>query len=227
MEINVNREIQLEDFRLAVVEIWKNKLLILVVTIAGLFAGLFLTSLMSSESVYTASSSVYCATYDTTGGIGTTLNDTSVVTNYTDIVTSKKVCEYAASLVSELEYTAEDIQKMLMVTTNSSSYVITINVYNSSLDKAMKIANAVADSFVAEMSNITDTESVHVLDIADTGTEVESNTKNTLRFLAVAGAFAFAVLAIGIRSLLSDRIRSIAQCVEEQDEILGIVPKLD
>jgi len=223
----MKRVLQLEDFRLAVLSVWKKKAFIILFTIAGLFLGLLLSSTLEGSTLYTSKSSVYVAAYNTDENILSSMYDAKVVTNYTEILTSKKVCDYAASLISETKLSGEDIQSKIAVEVNESSYVITINSYSGNSDEAIKIANAVAEAFVSEMSNITDAETVHGLDSAEGAYEVADGKINLIRMAVPGMFFALSVALIGMKSLLSDRIRSLSQCVSDEDEILGIIPELD
>lgn len=222
----MKREIQFEDFRLALLAVWRNKTLILFVTLAGLFAGLLYTSIKTESSLYMAGSSVYCASYNISSTTKIASYDTSLVINYTDVIKSRKVCEYAASLISEMNLSADDIQNMITLKASTTSYVISIYAYSSNSEVSIKVANAVAEAFVSEMSNITENESVHILDVADTVSQVQNSTTNLLRLIFTGGAFVLALGTIVIKSLLSDKICSITQCVEDEDEILGIVPEM-
>lgn len=220
----IGNEIQLIDFKLAILSVWRNKYIILLITIAGLFAGMIYTSTKEIGYQYYANASVYCATYTT----GTYYNlGTDTMVNYSDVVTSQKVCEYAASLVGNSQVTAEDIQAMLSVDISSSSYVMNIWVSNADQELAMSIANAVAQAFTSEMSNITDNESVQILDTATTTVSESSTSLNKIRMLYVLGALGLSVAFFGLRSLLSDKIRSVAQCADSEEEIIGIIPRME
>ena len=222
----MKREIQFEDFRLALLSVWKSKALIIFITLAGLFTGLLYTSIIAESNLYKAASSVYCATYNVSSTTKIASYDTSLVINYTDVIKSRKVCEYAASLISETNLSADDIQNMITLKASTTSYVIAIYAYSSDSEVSIKVANAVAEAFVSEMANITENESVHILDVADSVSMVQNSTSNLLRMLFTGGAFFMAFGFILLKSLLSDKIFSIVQCVEDEDEILGIVPKM-
>jgi len=218
----MKREIQFEDFRLAFMQLWNYKIVIIFITLAGLFAGLFLTA-DSTTAYYGAKSSVYCATY---GSADITLTELQTMVNYSDVVSSQKVCEYAASLIKDADLSGEEIQKMLQVSVSQNSYVINIAVFNQDPSLAIEVANAVAEAFTSEMINITGSDTIQVLDEASSVTPVSSNT-NLLRALFMLLAFGGTCFAIIIKSLMSNKVRSIIQCVENEDEFLGIVPRVE
>lgn len=218
------REIQFIDFKLAFLEVWRAKFIIIAVTFAGLFAGLLYTATKANDYVYSAMSSVYCATF-TTG----TYNNFGVETmiNYSDVVTSQKVCEYAASIVGDARVTAEAIQSMISVSYSSTSYVMDIWATDEDQQLSMDVANAVAQAFTSEMSNITDNESVQVLDTATSTVTENLNSVNKTRLMFMMGAFMLATAYVCIKSLLSDKVKSVAQIAEFEDELLGIIPKME
>lgn len=215
------REVQTEDFRLAVICIWKSKVLIIFAALAGLFAGLLFTADSANQQIYQARSSVYCSVNSSSLTNSLTLNN---VMNYSDVVTSRKVCEYAASLIKETALTAEDIQNMIYVRLNSNSYVMSIIATNSNPAVAIKVTNAVAQAFTSEMVNITNGASVQILDVATNSSIAYNGSVNKTRMLFVVIAVVLSAGAVALRSLFSDKVRSISQCAEDEEEILGIVP---
>jgi capsular polysaccharide biosynthesis protein len=217
----MNNEIKLEDFKLALFELWRNKILILLVTLAGIFLGLLITSYMSNSHFYTATTSVYATTY---GFYQMTATEVQTMVNYSDVVSSTKVCEYAASLINDSSITADDIQNMIGMKFSDSSYVMKISATYDDPALVIKIVNAVAEAFVTEISNITGSTSIQILDEADSCYVYQSNTVNKIRLLFAGGAFVLICGGIVLKSLFSNKVRSIEQCIENEGELLGIIP---
>jgi capsular polysaccharide biosynthesis protein len=213
--------IDIEDFRLAVMALWKRKILIVLVTLIGLFSGLLFTSNVSGSQVYSATASVYCATY---GSYQLTDTDVRTMVNYSDFISSKKVCEYAASLLNDKSVAADQIQNMIMMSLSDNSYVMRISAASESPRLAMDVANAVAEAFVTEVSNITGNDSIQILDEA----YIVHRENDTLKKLMIftGAAFLFICAVISLKELFSDKVRSIAQCLEyeSEDKILAIIP---
>lgn len=224
----MRRELQFEDFRLAFVSLWNYKVVIFFVSLAGLFAGLLYTSNSAYAPIYWAKSSVvYSPTNKLDSSISNALNKTGTISNYTDLVVSSNVCEYAASLINDRDITANEIQGMISINISSdSSYVMQIGAKSTDPELAIKVANAVSEAFTSEMVNVTGSDSIQVLDVAYKAQIVKNNDKNLKRLIFAFGAFIFISGIILIKSLLSDKVRSIVQCVENDDEILGIIPDI-
>lgn len=220
----MNNEIQLEDFRLVILALWKKKILIILITFIGVFAGLLVTSDTSDSQYYGASASVYAATY---GSYQMTLTEVRTMVNYSDVVTSRKVCEYAASLLKETSITADEIQNSIQISYSDNSYVMKISAINQNPEFVIKIVNAVAEAFVTEISNITGNDSIQILDEANSCYTYQSNSVNKIRAFFAGSAFAFICGVIALKELFSNRVRSIVQCTEDEDEILGIIPYMD
>lgn len=224
----MRREIQFEDFRLAFIKLWDYKILIFLITLAGMFAGLLYTSNSAYAPAYSAMSSVV---YSPNNGLGSSVSNALIksgtITNYTDLVQSGNVCEYAASLINDRDITGQEIQNMISINISSdNSYVMQISAKSNDSALAVRVANAVAEAFTSEMINVTGNNSIQVLDVANKAEIVKNKDKNVKRLMFTLAAFVIISAIILIRSLLSDKVRSIAQCVENEDEILGIIPDI-
>lgn len=213
-------DIRFEDLKLLFRKLWSRKLVILFVTLAGLFAGLAYTEFRTEESLYGATSSV-CVTYSS---YQEQMMGSSVMLNYSELVASKQVCEYAATLLPRSGITAEQIQRMLSIEISSNSYVMKIRAVAPQPQLAIDVANAVAEAFVTQVSSISGNSSLQVLDIASTPNLVTDDSANQIRLIVPAAAFLLACCVIGIRALASNKVRSIPQCVDDEDEILAIIP---
>lgn len=217
-------EIQLEDFRLVLLALWKQKIRIILVTLIGLFAGLLFTINKTGSQVYGATASVYCATY---GSEQLSFTEVSKIVNYSDVVSSKKVCEYAASLIAETSISADEIQRIITMNFSDNSYVMKIHATHYNPEIAIKVVNAVAEAFVSEVSNITGNDMIQILDEANSYYAYEDGESNKIRLLFTLGALILACGVITFKELLSNKVRSIAQCIDDEDEILGIIPHMD
>lgn len=223
----MRRELQFEDFRLAFISLLEYKVLIFLITLAGLFAGLLYTSNAAYAPTFSAMSSVvYSPVNRTNSSVGDVLK-TGTIANYTDLVISSNVCENAASLISDQHITAEDIQGMISIDiSNDNSYVMHITAKGTDSALVVKVANSVAEAFTSEMVNVTGNDSVQVLDVASKAQIVKNKDKNVKRLMFMLAAFIIISGIIVIKSLLSDKVRSITQCVENEEEILGTIPHI-
>ncbi|WP_455714728.1 YveK family protein [Anaerosporobacter sp.] len=217
-------EIQLEDIKLSIFALWEKKLLIIAMTILTFLVGLFLTYDTQPINTYQASTTVYSVAY---GKTKESLNSSIALISYADIVTSTRVCERAALLISEtVDVDASSIQSMIGVRAVSDS-VIEIGAVSTNPQLSILVTNAVAEAFVREITSITSNDTIQILDSAEYGILSGDGHKDLLKKRILFGMIGF-VLSCGwiiISELTSNRVKSIVQCIDQdENEILGIIP---
>lgn len=220
----MNEEISLEDVRLSIIELWRKKLFVVAATIFTTLIGLVLTFNAEVVNTYSASTTVYSVAVSSGQD-----SAASAVTSYADIITSKKVCERAAALVGTSSgIDATNIQQMIGVQSKNDS-VISIWAYSTDPDLAVDVSNAVAEAFVREATSMAGNDSIRILDAATTAAITNDGMKNVnseRMMFALIGFVASAGLIVG-KELLANEVRTIGQCVgEDEDEILGMIPKV-
>jgi capsular polysaccharide biosynthesis protein len=222
----MNDEIQLEDFKLSIIALWKNKFFILCTCILTTLVGLLITFNSQPVNVYESDTSVYSAAYNSEQG----KNLSTALISYAEIVTSKKVCERAASLLKgDAILDASEINNMIHVYAVNDS-VIQVIADSTDPEVSIEVANAVAEAFVREITSITENDAIQILDAADSCILRNNGTRN---LFIKRGAFALlglvaSSLYIVITQLASNKLRSVIQCIDEdEDEILGIVPYME
>lgn len=216
-------EITTEDIKIVISALFKNKLLIILLTIAGVSSGLMYSSGLKTEYTYGASAAV-SAVYSVGQG---PISSSAVLTNYTEILTSDRVCEYAAALIADGDVTAERIRSMIHVSSGSNSYVLKIGARGVNPELSVKVANAVADGFVYQTAVITGNNAVQVLDYAKSADIVSNNRSYAVMLLFPAAAFIFACLLAVIAEIAPGRLRSVGQCVDDESELLTVIPKVN
>ena len=212
-------EFSIYDIGCIFFQLWRNKWIVLLVTLAGLMAGLALTADNEPEARYRAASSV-CVTYTT---YQEQMRGSSVLTSYSDLVSSHLVCERAAAILSDTGLTASDIQEMISSWISSNSYVMSINATAAEAQLAVRVANAAAQAFVEKVSSVSGNNSLQILDTAQTASTL-ANTLNNKIVLATLGPFLLVCAWIALREVARGKLRFISQCAEEQEELLGILP---
>lgn len=222
----MNEEIQFEDIKLAFIALWKNKLLIVAVTLLGALLGLLLTSNKTNEDTYRATATVYCATYSSQKAADA---DVYAMVNYSDVVTSKKVCQRAEAIIGNSSINASMIQYMISTGFSSSSYIMKIYADTTDPDIAIEVANAVAEAFVIEISSITGSDSIQLLDKAEGCYRYTGNSVTKTRIMYAFAACFIICAAIMCKELFSNNVKSIAQCIgkDDADIIIGIIPDSD
>lgn len=216
----LKEDLALEDFIVAIKELYKYKIVILLIMIWGGIFGATLAIITDTNKTYTGVATVYSSNFSFEE-IQASEAIVNVLVNYSDIVTSMKVCERAAALLNDKSITFEDIQDMVSISFNNSSYILLIYAKSTSEEDAINVANALAEAFVIETSNITGTEVIQVLDRASKLNVSSSNdmVKMIIEFAILASVVT--ILIIGGTVLFSNKLRSIGQW---DGEIIGVIP---
>lgn len=224
----MQEEMKLQDYvRLSCQRIWKNKILIVAITLLTLLIGILMASWQTVTNMYYAKSTVYTV-YSGTAQENSAI--TSALVGYSDVVKSKKVCERAEAIIGDASITANQIQRMINISYNSSSTVMTITIYSNSPSVALRVANAVAEAFVIEIQSLTDSDKIQVLDVADSVSLASNGMQGLLQSIILYGVagFALSILVIIATVIFSNKIRSVDQCLDEgEEDILGMIPYIE
>ena len=143
----------------------------------------------------------------------------SLVQTYSQIITSNAVLMPVIQQLN-LTYKPSDLAKMISLTSNNQSEVITLNVKAKSAQLAAKIANLVASVFQKKVVSIMQVQNVQIIDHANPALNplpVSPNKKLNIAIAAVLGL----LVSVGIAFLmeyLDDRVRS----EEEATQLLGV-----
>lgn len=224
----MQEEMKLQDYiRISVSQIWKNKFQIAVITLLFLLIGILYASWENMTNMYYAKATVYTV-------YGTTTQETSyasaALSGYSDVIKSKKVCQRAESIIGEADITADYIRNVIATSYNKSSTVMTITAYSEQPLVALKIANAVAESFVIEIQSITGNDMIQMLDEADDVRLASNGLMGMIKTILLSGIVGFAIsIIITVAGVIfSNKIKSVEQCLDEnEDEILGIIPFIE
>jgi len=212
-----------EDLKQALMALIRNKLLVVLVTAAGLFAGLLYSARQpAAEYGYDATATLSVAYGQNLGQIA----GNTVISNYSEIVTSNLVCEHAAQLLAGEGVTGEQVRRMVRVSTGNNSYVLRITARNESPQLAIMTANAVAGSFVSQVAILTGSNTIRVLDPASSADVVSLGGSSSLRLLAPAAAFLLICALLFAFEAIMGKARSLKQCLTDQGELLTVVPQV-
>lgn len=221
----------IENAVVALREVWKKKLLIVLVTIAGFLMSIVYMSIKGNSVNYYCSATLFSAVY---GSYSDTTTGVAAMNRYTDLIKSSRVCSRAAQDLESYNITSAELRKMTAdgsikvsgASTNSSSYgyKLTISVYSSSKEQIVAITNAMASAFAAELNDLLGSQTIQVMDEA-TGYASYNTLNVTLHILLFMGAaFVLACGLIFVFAFFSPWVRSVAQCEQDSDLILGMLP---
>lgn len=223
----MNQEIQFEDIKLSLIALWHKKLLVVAITIMTTLIGLLFTFGKESPNIYTAESKVFSSMSSEENA---TTSNFMTLQSFSDIATSKKVCERAASILgTDLGLDALAIQEMTYVD-SSSDITLSISVRSTNPEVAMRVSNAVTEAFVREVTGVTGTDTIRILDTADDYQIYSQGSKTILMQRLFFTLFGFVASAgwILLSEFFSNKLKSISQCVgEDEDEIISVIPKMD
>ncbi len=226
METNRVTEIDLYKIRKGLKKSYK---LILVFCLVFLLLGIVISTFFIKQSdEYKATSSVYSIVY---GSISDSTTSLHAMLQYSDIVKSNKVAERAAMILGDPSISKNDIYKMIYTSSDSdtlkSSSKLYINAVATDKSVAIKVANAVADAFVLEISSMTGENDIQTLDKADDAVRSYSvfQTKIKIIFLMSVSGLLCAILYVGARETLSHKMYSPKDATLYGElDIIGVIP---
>ncbi len=221
----MNDEIRFQDFKLAFISLWKKRIIILVISAISFLVGILLTITVSSKNSYSAMSSVYGAIY---GNYEESSDATTAMLSYADVLTTKKVCERAESILANSKITANDIQQMIYAEYSSDSIILKIWANANDPQTAIDVTNAVGEAFVIEMQNILGSDAVQMLDYADRYYVAKNGFKSLwiLRLLFGFAGFGGSCFVFFVKELFSNKLKSVEQCIfDDEDVVLAILPE--
>lgn len=221
----------IENIIVSIREVWKKKLLIILVTIAGFLLSIIVTTVIGNSVRYYSSATLFSAVYgnytDTTQGV-------AVMNRYSDLIRSSRVCSRAAQALTEYNISASDLQNMVSngsikvsgANTNSASYgyKLTISVFADSKEEVLPITNAMATAFAGELNELIGSDTIQVMDDATNYASFDTLNVKLYLLLFTGGAFAASCGLVFVLAFFSPWVRSVEQCEQNPDLILGLLP---
>lgn len=221
----------IENVLVALRDLWRKKLLIVLITIAGFLLSIIVTSFMGNSTQYFSSATLFSAVY---GSNADASQGVAAMNRYADLIKSSRVCSRAAQSLTDYNLTTSDLQRMVAVgniriigastTSASYGYKLTISTTSNSRENVLPITNAMASAFADELNELIGTDMIQVMDDATQYSQYE--TLNVTKYMLVftGGAFVAACGVIFLLAFFSPWVRSVAQCEQDSDLILGLVP---
>ena len=206
----------------AIDAIIKNFWIIVLVGIIAL-AGAFVVVDGSQPDQYSASSSIYAASYQS---YQESLMGMNIMRDYVDVIQSRKVAERASAYISQ-EVSTNQIMSMVSTYYSTDSNIITITATSVDPETAISVANAVADAFIQEIVSITAVESIKVLDSAYRANVVVNGQMQALkiRLIIVAAAIFLVVAYIAVVAAFNSKVAYPGEAtLGGKVELLGVIP---
>lgn len=227
MEMEKVLEIDIKKCLRALKKSFKFILLItLIFLLIGIIAAFFL---IEQENQYTSTATVYNTSYTT----GSSSDNLKQIRHYAEIIKSRTVAERAAEILAEDHISQNDILNMISVnydSTNSNVSVIYISANSFDQNLSIKVANAVSDSFVLKIADLTGTDDIQTLDKAtEAKVSYDAGSKriSTIFLLTFIGAFV-SCLFIVMREILSPKMYSAKDATAYGTlDIIGVIPEFN
>jgi capsular polysaccharide biosynthesis protein len=203
----------------------KSWLIILVTVLAGML-GIVMT-LGGTPNIYGAKVSLYSVA---SGSYTASIQGFDAMKDYAEIVGSKKVADRVINALPDSNLDAQMIQSMVRTSYGENSAIF--YVYASSTDPqlAAAVANAVAEAFVLEVSNITGKDSVKILDEADDVFISYNGKSDQLKKRLIYAAVGFFLVcgSISLAEIFSTKVKEVNDCtLNGEIKLFGVIPKHD
>ncbi|TAH73753.1 MAG: hypothetical protein EWM47_02500 [Anaerolineaceae bacterium] len=208
----MNKEINI-DLKRCLKAILHNWWLIVIIGIIFFSLAYLLTENNSRQDEYTAETTIYSA------------SDYSVLTLYSDIITSSKVSEQAANLLNIPDLNADNIKKMISFKTYS--LVLGIHATSTNENHAIQVANAVAIVFIEEVNRIASNNLAHMLDEATTAELSYNKRVEQLKFRIIVTFIGVILMCIWIvlKEVFSRKVYSLSDTsLDGEINVIGVVP---
>jgi len=210
------------DYNSCFKAVLKQKLDIAIIALVFFLIGL-VVSLERKPDLYTASVIVYSIADES---YERTMYRAELLARYSKIVTSSSITQRAEQLLNH-EVDAKTIQDSLKVNYTKDDISLTINVSYKDPSMAIRIANAVVESWQIEMETATSLNIVRVLDRASYAEHSFSGQAYQwmVRFIAMLVGILIAIFIISLRQLFFKKLLTIEDfTLDNTLEIIGIIP---
>ncbi|WP_036608538.1 Wzz/FepE/Etk N-terminal domain-containing protein [Oribacterium sp. P6A1] len=228
-------ELEIDVFRCIrtlIAKIW----FIAIITVLFFIIGLGLT-LDVGRDKYTSVATVYAAA---DGSYTDASNAVTVMNAYLDVATSYKVSQRAALLLGRNDIDAQDVRKALTAASSAksggssvtnfmtnSATIITLYATTDDPELSREMADAAAESYIIEMSNILKSDAVKSLDNAERG-ELSHNAeieawKKRITFMLIG--FALSCLIVVSCEVFDRKVRTVREAtIRGQIPVIGVIP---
>lgn len=221
----------LENIKTALYRLWKLKPVVVLMTLVGFLASFIYVGFVGVETSYYASATIYSAVY---GSYEESSSGVSVMNTYSSLLGSSRVCERAAVALNNPNITTSTLKNMVswgniyLQGASSDSkkygYELTLVAISGSSGSVVEIANAMAKAYADEINDLSGINSLQVLDEASGFYAMNSINPKKCFILFGAAAFMLTAMAIFAKEFFSAKVYSVAQCEQNKDKILGLIP---
>lgn len=221
----------LENIKVALYRLWKQKIIVVLVTLIGFLASFVYIGLVGIQTNYRTSATIYSAVY---GSYEASEYGIEVMNSYASLLGSQRVCDRAAASLQGTGYSSNVLKNMVAngtiylsgagkdAKTYSNRLILVVQM--GTTENLVDVANAMAKAFTDEINDMLGTSSLQVMDAATGYSSFRS--LNPMLYFILFGAAAFVLSAgiIFVKEFFSPYVYSVAQCEQNKEQILGIIP---
>ena len=191
MEKKVKNKMRATDWlQLCFFHVWKHKGMIMMITILSALIGILYVSFQPVTNTYITTVVLQDISFETDL---TLTKEFGVFYRYADLVKCRKVCERAEAMVGDPELTASEIQDMILYELNEANSIMTVTVQSDRPSTCVKVANAVAESFVLEMEQNQEANLIKIVDNAEKANAFRNGYALLLQKIAITAVIGFVV----------------------------------
>ena len=214
------------DLKLLARLVLKKWFLFVIVAAFSLFAAMIVT-IEAQPDTFTASTSLSSIVE---GSTQESLNGFRLLSNYSSLVTSERIATAAREMLPDsVHVSAAQIRSMVSANFNIDSSFLFINCKSTDPYLALSISNAVAESFVAEISNITGDDTIKIYDRATSAIlsfDGKSEQRKTRLIIPTVSLFLLLVVIV-LWALFSDRVNTVSELeFNGEVNIIGVIPSI-
>lgn len=210
------------DLKEIIMLFWDKKIKIILITLIFAVLGIIYTETRITP-MYTSSTTLVLATSEnrnkqsanemissntiTTSDIIINLN---LVSTYSELVRSNNIIRQVIENLG-IEMSEDSLRNSVKVTAEQNTELIRISVTNESPENAAIIANEISKVFIEKVSEIYNTNNLHVLDKAQINTSPSNINKiKNIAIFSVIGVL-ISIIYIGLTNILDNTIKSEAE----------------
>ncbi len=210
----------------------KNWYIVALAALAGIIIS-FLVNVVGYEQEYSASIKLYVNNRNTTS-TGWTQSDItasrSLVKEYLVVLTSRPTLDKACEKVNNqygYALNSKELKGMISGDAINDTTVFEVTITDTSPDRAINIANSIADSFPTEVEKIYESSSARVIEYAVDAKAISPGHVTKILLGAIIGIVLACAYAVIMGVFVNDTIESdewIVSNYENQIPILGMIP---
>lgn len=198
-------------------------LIIIVTGVSGLIGVIY--TFGETTNIYGAEVSIYSVA---AGSYSASIQGFNAMTDYAEIVGSKKVADRVVNALPEYRLDAQKVQSMVKTSYGDNSAIFHVYAYSSNPQLATSVANAAAEAFVLEVGNITGVDNVKILDEAMNVFISYDGQKEQLktRLIFTGAGLVLICVLLSLTEIFSTRVTKVTDCtLNGEIKLLGVIPK--